>query len=114
MNWALAISLLFAGTVAASGSENPVFDLFGRAVDPAHLNPTGTMPPGELKLVIKPSAPRFGAKRRKSRTARRSPEPPTHLIALATRPTQNVINVDQAVFATHLVKSGNRLILRHY
>ena len=114
MNWALAISLLLAGTVAASGSENPVFDLFGRPVDPAHLNPTGMMPPGELKLVIEPPAPRFRAKRRKARVARKPSEPPTHRVALAARASQSVINVDQAIFATHLEKSGNRLILRHY
>jgi len=114
VNWVLAVLILLSGTFAATASDHPVFDLFGRPVDPAHLNLNGAMPPGELKLVIDPSSPRFGAKRRKSRTARRSPEPPTQLVALAARPSQSVINVDQAIFATHLMKSGNRLILRHY
>lgn len=113
MNWPIALLLLLAGTAAAS--EGALYDLFGRPVDPTRLNLTGAMPPGELKLVIPPSAPRFGASiRRKNRIARKPPEVPVHLIRLAPRSSQNAINVDQAVFATHLVKSGNRLILRHY
>ena len=116
MNWVLAVLLFLSGAFAATASDHPVFDLFGRPVNPAHLNLNGAMPSGELKLVIDPAAPRFGAKRHKSRAIRgsRSTTSPSHLIALASRPTQSVINVDQAVFATHLVKSGNRLILRHY
>ena len=113
MNWPIAFLLLLAGTAAAS--EGALYDLFGRPVDPARVNLTGAMPPGELKLVLPPSAPRFGASiRRKSRIARKPSEAPIHLIRLPPRSSQSVINVDQAVFATHLVKSGNRLILRHY
>ncbi len=109
VNRAIAILLLLAGNAAAS--EGARFDLFGRPIEPTHLNLTGSMPPGELKLVLDPRAPRFGSKKR---LAHRSKARPEHVIRLWQRPAQQMINVDQAVAATHLVKSGGRLILRHY
>ena len=109
MNRAFAIVLLLAGNAAASDGAR--FDLFGRPIAPAHLNLTGSMPPGELKLVLDPQAPRFGSKKR---SARRPLSRPEHVVQLWQRCVQQVINVDHAVVATHLVKSGGRLMLRHY
>lgn len=116
MNWAWAILLILVGTVSASASEEGAFfDLFGQPVDPSRINQTGAMPAGELKLVLDPSAPRFGVfKRRRSGRSSGAVNSAARRIPLGARPVQTVINVDQAVFATHLVKSGNRLVLRHY
>lgn len=88
-----------------------MFDLFGQSVDPARLNLTGAMPPGPLRLVLP-----AGADRRRSKKGKvpRRREPPAQVFRLAPRHPQTSINLDQAVFATHLVKSGNRLLLRHY
>lgn len=98
-----------------------MFDLFGRRVDPASLNVKGSMPEGELKVVIDPVAPKLFSRSKRTRSYKRratvaptKPRIPTNAKRITwDRKDQFTVNAE-ANQATHVVKSGGRVILKNF
>ncbi|MEM7014842.1 MAG: hypothetical protein AAF585_25560, partial [Verrucomicrobiota bacterium] len=55
-----------SNSAAAEEGGGGFFDLFGRKIEPDREMAEGSMPEGELKIVVDKNAPRFGSKRRSS------------------------------------------------
>lgn len=108
--------LLLAEEEAASNDSGGLFDLFGRKIDPETAAVDGEMPAGPLKIVIDKTAPKFGSKKRRSRSSGSRSRPSTAKKIQWTQQRPGFVNSGggKSNEATHLVKSGRRVYLKSY
>ena len=100
-------------SAAAEEGGGGFFDLFGRKIQPDEDMAEGSMPDGELKIVIDKNAPRFGSKRRSRGRSYRKPLFSKKIPWSQKRETYvNSGGSGSGGEATHLVKSGGRVYLR--
>lgn len=101
---------------AAAEDSGGFFDLFGRKIQPDKDMAEGSMPEGELKIVVDKNAPRFGSKRRSSRSRGRTYRKPLFSKKILwSQKRETYVNSGGSGSggeATHLVKSGGRVYLR--